>query len=114
MANVIKGEQDVRLGDKIVTLRISYETVADMEDALGMGLAQAATKLMDGQLRHSDMAKIIHHAIPGKFLSEAQVGEAIVTAGYGRMQETLLDFLTAVFKREDRPDDEGNAEPASG
>lgn len=116
MANAIKGEMDLQLGGQAITLRASYDTIVDVEKRLGLGLPQVALRLMDGELLHHQMAALICTCIPGKTMTDKQVGEAIVAAGYGAVQEKLIDFLTLALKREggNDEDDEGNATAASG
>jgi len=118
MANKLRGEMPLSLGDKEFTLSPTMAAIADIEDAFG-GLPDICTRLREGQWKVTEIVGITAILLRSEKLGRAALQESIMDASPAAVATAihlcLLSAFTGVTIEEltgesDAP--EGNAEAA--
>lgn len=98
MANALRGEVDIEVDKKTLTLRLSINAMAEAETILGAGIADIIGELQQnpkvGTLRALLWAGLREHQ-PKTTLADA--GEIIGALGVQRAAEVIGDSLSKAF-----------------
>jgi len=91
MANPMKGQIKLKLGDKEYNARLTIDAIMQIEDAVGCGIIKLATKMADADIRMSDVVAVLLHALRGggKDLQESDVKKIVQKTG-------IVEATTAV------------------
>lgn len=83
MANPMKGQIKVKLGDKEYNARLTIDAIMQIEDAVGCGIIKLATKMADADIRMSDVVTVLLHALRGggKDLQESDIKKIVQNTG---------------------------------
>lgn len=98
-ANPLRGEAELRIGERTVVLRPSFAALVAAEGELGplFALVERAT---DGRLALSEMAALFWHCVRDRpdGLSRETVGEAVVAAGLAGTAPALRVLLGQILQ----------------
>ena len=118
MANRLKGESDLKLGDKTLLLRPTFERLVELEDGLGEPLIKTMTRLGDGDIGLKQTAMILSGLAVEPIKAE-EVGRLLVESGYFRAEvlNSIGKALTQALTGSDdqkRPPDPVESESPTG
>lgn len=65
MANPMKGQIKLKLGDKEYNARLTIDAIMQIEDAVGFGIIKLATKMADADITMSHVVTVLLHALRG-------------------------------------------------
>lgn len=96
MANRHRGEIEAEIGGKIRRLRLTFDGMARLEDALGMGILQIAKRVQAMQAGAKDVRLILETALHGAGDKPAgkEVAEAIEDKGLLHFVKPCAELLT--------------------
>jgi len=95
MANPHRGEVEVSLGGETFILRPTFEALAEIEKATGLGLVPFATKITTGSYGVLDVFTVLKAGIrAGGREPPKDLGQRIVEEGLIRLSDGVLNFLT--------------------
>lgn len=101
MANPHRGEVEIDLAGMTLTLRPTYEAIIEIEERTGRPLVGILRALVAGDLRHRDLAIIIHagaRAFDAKAPALGAIGAALVREGLSpALMTSITDFLAAAL-----------------
>ena len=91
MANPMKGQIKLKLGDKEYNARLTIDAIMQIEDAVGCGIIKLATKMADADIKMTDVVTVLLHALRGggKDLQESDVKKIVQKTG-------IVEATTAV------------------
>lgn len=93
MANPLKNEKMVKLGEVEILLRPTFENCANLESSLGYGLPMLAYNLSKKQLPPmTDLTKVIYHCQVKKEHSLEKIWELVMAEGMG-VAGPILEFI---------------------
>mgnify|MGYP003147944899 FL=1 len=83
MANPMKGQIKVKLGDKEYNARLTIDAIMQIEDAVGCGIIKLATKMADADIRMSDVVTVLLYALRGggKDFQESDIKKIVQNTG---------------------------------
>lgn len=94
MANALRGQVDVKLGNKVYTLKPTFNVLATLESELNRSIFAIITDLSNPRSsKVSDVAKVIHIA-SGANGKLSDVGEELMGSGATTVLKDVFDFLT--------------------
>lgn len=94
MANALRGQIELVIGDKTFLLKPTFEVLASLENELGKSIYGILTDLSNPRTsKVGDVAKVIHIA-SGKKESVNTIGELIVGQGPHKCLTTVFEFLS--------------------
>ena len=94
--NDIRGEVELTIDGEILTLIPSYENIAAMERALGMGITGLLYEWQKGNVQVGHVAKIVA-AVAEPSREEAPVGEALLKGDLPAAITAMITFLTNIL-----------------
>lgn len=94
MANALRGQIDLVIGDKTFLLKPTFEVLASLENELGKSIYGILTDLSNPRTsKVSDVAKVIHIA-SGKKESVKVIGELLIAQGPHTCLSAVFEFLS--------------------
>ena len=83
MANHLRGEIDITLGEETYKCKLNFDSLVRIESNLNIPIIQLANKISEANLKMSEISFIIYTAIKGggKNISEKDVNSLIWKAG---------------------------------
>ena len=100
MANAHRGDVDLAIGSEIFTLRLTLQSLAEMEAAFGVAdLVALGNRLSSGQLSAGDVIRILGPAIRGGGTqkSDAAIAALMPAAHLQDIVAAISALLTATF-----------------
>ncbi len=99
MANNVRGEIDIKLGNETFCLAPTFDAIVRIEASLGKGLQQLVQESHGGRAGVRDAAVIIAACASagGQQVTEAEVGEQLMSAKLVDVWARLREFLTAAI-----------------
>lgn len=101
MPNRVIGEIEIKLGGKTYTLKPSFQSIAEIEDRSGLGIAALASKISKGNIGLKDAAALIYGGLIGSgetSLRFEEVGEMIRREGPIKFFGIASEFLASCLK----------------
>lgn len=118
MANKSRGEVTITIGGKTLTARPTFQAIASIEGALGVGAFALGQKCVQGQMGVAEMATVLHHGIRavhkrGEVPNVSDLGEMLMEEGMEDFIAPVGDFLLRAFSgtKETAPSDDSEGEP---
>jgi hypothetical protein len=65
MANPMKGEVEVTLGDDTYNCRLNIDSLVKIESEIGVGIIQLAQKMSQADIRITELATVLRYALRG-------------------------------------------------
>lgn len=99
VANPLRGEAELRIGDEVLVLRPSFAALVAAEAELGP-LFALVERAADGGLTLAEMATLFWHCVRDRpeGLSRDAVGEAVVAAGLAGASPALRVLLGQILQ----------------
>jgi hypothetical protein len=116
MANKLKGQSELKLGDKVLVLRPTFERLVELEDGLGEPLVKTLTRLGNGEIGLKQTAMIVS-SLSEATIKPEEVGALLVESGYFRADvlngigKALTQALTGSDDTKRPPEPVGNVPP---
>jgi hypothetical protein len=114
MANLQRGEVEIKLRGQAYTLRLTHEGIAAAEVAGGMGLIGISMRVSERKHGFREIAALIFGGLLGgghKELSFEQVCQAVLEAGVNQMHAQALVLLKVALNGLGTEDAGKNEEP---
>lgn len=95
MANHLRGEIDIKLGQETFNCRLNFDSLVRIENALNTPILKLLGKISDGEMRVTEMSYIIYTAIKGggKDVSEKDINNMIWKVGFVDAIKACGDIL---------------------
>lgn len=105
VANKQRGEATISLGGKTYVMAATYKAICAIEASTGHGLIALTARVGQANVRTSELAAIIYHAIDAEAygLSADEIGGLILSDGLADVMAAIVDFLGVALS--------GGAEP---
>ena len=99
VANALRGEAELRLGDDVLLLRPSFAALVAAEGELGP-LFALVERAADGRLGLGELAALFWHCVKDRpeALTREAVGEAVVAAGLAAVTPALRVLLGQILQ----------------
>ena len=94
--NEMRGEVELTIDGEVLTLIPSYENIAAMERALGMGMTGLLYEWQKGNVQVGHVAKIVA-AVAEPSREEVPLGEALLKGDLPAAITALITFLTNIL-----------------
>jgi|GEM_PF-3120832 len=94
--NEMRGEVELTIDGEVLTLIPSYENIAAMERALGMGMTGLLYEWQNGNVQVGHVAKIVA-AVAEPSREEVPVGEALLKGDLPAAITAMITFLTNIL-----------------
>ena len=96
MPNDSKGEVEIKLGAEMVTLRPSFESMAEIENRSGFGIQGLAIKIMEQNVSTAIIAAVVYGGLIGaentKY-SFDDVKKLVFKTGYAKLLGPVMQFM---------------------
>ena len=98
VANALRGEAELRLGDDVLLLRPSFAALVAAEGELGP-LFALVERAADGRLGLGELAALFWHCVKDRpeALTREAVGEAVVAAGLAAVTPALRVLIGQIL-----------------
>ncbi len=95
-ANEFRGDVSLTLGERTLTLRPTYEAMAQIETEMGMGLLALVRQFAHQDIGVLQLACVIHLAAKagGSDIERVEVGALIIGSGFADAAKAATDLLT--------------------
>tara|TARA_R110002096_G_scaffold122423_2_gene265294 strand:+ start:59 stop:421 length:363 start_codon:yes stop_codon:yes gene_type:complete len=109
MANPLKAQVDIKLGDTDYKARLTIDAIIQIEEKVGCGIIKLATRMGDADIRMVDLLSVLTPALRGggNNIQEKEVKKIISEAGIVAAAEAVAELLTASLQP---PKEEGDEE----
>ena len=99
VANALRGEAELRLGDDVLLLRPSFAALVAAEGELGP-LFALVERAADGRLGLGELAALFWHCVKDRpeALTREAVGEAVVAAGLAAVTPALRVLIGQILQ----------------
>lgn len=100
MANRNRGEMEVKLGDRIYTLKASFEAICELEDRLDKGLPELLVRIgQRSRFGIKELAAIFHCGLLGqpKAPNFDEVGRLVLASKMAALQTPAYLFLAELW-----------------
>jgi len=103
MANPMKGQIKVKLGDKEYNARLTIDAIMQIEDAVGCGIIKLATKMADADIRMSDVVTVLLFALRGggKDLQESDIKKIVQNTGIVESTAAMSSLIVQTLSTSD-------------
>jgi len=95
MANPLRAETEVKLGNKQITLRPSFQALCEIEEELGESILNILTNIASKGLTLKQQASIIYYGSKagGYLLTKDEVEKLLIQRGIGYNYLKIIEFL---------------------
>ena len=96
MANKLKGEITLKLGEKDYKARLTIDAIMQIEDACGCGIIKLATKMGEADIRMSEIVNVLTPTLRGggNDVQQKDVLKIIEDVGIVKATYTVANLLT--------------------
>tara|TARA_B110000211_G_scaffold103165_1_gene120050 strand:- start:10030 stop:10392 length:363 start_codon:yes stop_codon:yes gene_type:complete len=111
MANPLKAQVDIKLGDTDYKARLTIDAIIQIEEKVGCGIIKLATRMGDADIRMVDLLSVLTPALRGggNNIQEKEVKKIISEIGIVATAQAVAELLTASLQP---PKEEGDEEEA--
>lgn len=115
MANPLRGQISLNLGQKEYKARLTVDAIMQIEDALDMGIIKVAQNMAQGDVRLGSIVKILTPALRGggNNLQEADVIKLIQQAGIVEATRVVAEMLALVLSSGENEESGDEKKPES-
>ena len=109
MANPLKAQVDIKLGDTDYKARLTIDAIIQIEEKVGCGIIKLATRMGDADIRMVDLLSVLTPALRGggNNIQEKEVKKIISEIGIVATAQAVAELLTASLQP---PKEEGDEE----
>jgi len=109
MANPMKGQIKVKLGDKEYNARLTIDAIMQIEDAVGCGIIKLATKMAEADIRMSDVVTVLLYALRGggKDLQENDVKKIVQKTGIVESTTAVANLIAQSLTDDSKQEETG-------
>lgn len=96
MANPLKGQIELTLGEKSYKARLTVDSIMQIEDAVGCGIIKLAQNMAEGDIRMSDIINVLLPALRGggNNIQDKDVKEIVGDIGIVESAKAVAQLLT--------------------
>jgi len=109
MANPLKAQIDIKLGDTDYKARLTIDSIIQIEEKVGCGIIKLATRMGDADIRMVDLLSVLTPALRGggNNIQETDVKKIISEVGIVATAKAVAELLAASLQP---PEEEGEEE----
>jgi hypothetical protein len=112
MANPLKGQIKVNLGEKEYNARLTIDSLMQIEDALDKGVIKVAQEMAEGNIRLRDLSVILLPALRGggNDLQQSDVNKIIQDVGVVEATKVVANLLASTLTDDSGEESGGQAQ----
>ena len=106
MTNPLKGQVEVKLGDKSYNARLTIEAIIGIEETLNIGLLKLAQQMSTGDVRIGQVVGVLLPALRGggNNLQHADVVKLVQDAGIIQSTTVVANLIAQSLQAEQAPE----------
>tara|TARA_Y100000361_G_C11155922_1_gene344126 strand:- start:1576 stop:1926 length:351 start_codon:yes stop_codon:yes gene_type:complete len=107
MTNPLKGQVEVKLGDKTYNARLTIESIIGIEETLNIGLLKLAQQMSTGDVRIGQVVGVLLPALRGggNDLQHSDVIKLVQDAGIVASTTVVANLIAQSLQAETKPED---------
>lgn len=104
MANPMKSQVEIQLGNKSYKARLTVDAIIQIEEAVGCGIIKLAQKMSEADIRMIDIIHVLTPAIRGggKNIQADDVKKIVGDVGIVAAAQAVAELLTKSLSVEDK------------
>jgi len=115
MANPLKGEIDLKLGEKTYKCRLTIDALVRIEDELDKGILELATAIAEAKVRIRTLIVVLRNALRGggNDFDDKKIGSIIASVGIVVASTEVAKLLVATLSDQDSDEQDKKKEPVA-
>lgn len=109
MANPLKGEIDLKLGSESYKVRLTVDSIMQIETAVGCGIIKLAQKMSDGDIRLSDLVTVLTFSLRngGNNITDKDVIKIVQNVGIVETTKAVAEIIAKSLSNDSEEEIEG-------
>ena len=109
MTNPLKGEIDLKLGNKSYKARLTIDAIIQIETSVGCGIIKLAQKMSDGDIRLTDLITVLTMSLRGgaNDVDEKKVSKIMQQVGIVEATRAVAELIAKSLSNDSEEEVEG-------